>query len=606
VNLDQDFFSFLFRYGKKRKLKALHQKKDEAGAVYLSEIKEALTVYANAIFFRPIEIRETSDYPYLSGVKLFLPSFLAVGDSVEKNGEAYLLIVLHLHAIAQACPAHLKILPLSEDFEKVNTLIPNAIKFLAESFPNYEKMYSALTNNWSDSEKRLGPTSKEELAKIVEVGFDPRCMWGRLPRLTNVIDASSLEPEMREAPPERMTERESKTKGSIKKVELDEEKENIGQDVFHHFEKVETAEEYKGVQRETDGSDQMAEHADALDELNLENVTRSSKAAQSLYKTEIDMGFEVTDAKERELLDSSVEPFYYDEWDDKKRVYKKDWCRVLHFKGEASPSKVGGGNFYDECIKKRHSEIKKLKKKLIQLASEIRVEKKLFYGRNIDIDNVIRNACLRKHGNSGDQRYYQETKKRHRDMACLLLVDTSLSSDSWVQNRRILDVSLDALITFGEASQSLGDPIMVAGFNSNTRNDCKFIEWKSFDEPWSKFISSIDSIRPAGYTRIGPSLRHATKLLTDRKEKHKLLLVFTDGRPTDFDRYEGSYGLGDVRQAVREADREGVVCFALALDPSAKQFLPRLFGLGNFQILANLESLPEVLTKLYGKIAKRK
>lgn len=191
-------------------------------------------------------------------------------------------------------------------------------------------------------------------------------------------------------------------------------------------------------------------------------------------------------------------------------------------------------------------------------------------------------------------------------MACLLLVDTSLSSDSWVQNRRILDVSLDALITFGEASQSLGDPIMVAGFNSNTRNDCKFIEWKSFDEPWSKFISSIDSIRPAGYTRIGPSLRHATKLLTDRKEKHKLLLVFTDGRPTDFDRYEGSYGLGDVRQAVREADREGVVCFALALDPSAKQFLPRLFGLGNFQILANLESLPEVLTKLYGKIAKRK
>lgn len=606
MNLDQDFFSFLFRYGKKRKLKALHQKKDEAGAVYLSEIKEALTVYANAIFFRPIEIRETSDYPYLSGVKLFLPSFLAVGDSVEKNGEAYLLIVLHLHAIAQACPAHLKVLPLSEDFEKVNTLIPNAIKFLSESFPNYENMYSSLTRNWSDSEKRLSPTSKEELAKMDEVGFDPRCMWGRLPRLTNVIDASNLEPEMREAPPERMTERESKTKGSIKKVELDEEKENIGQDVFHHFEKVETAEEYKGVQRETDGSDQMAEHADALDELNLENVTRSSKAAQSLYKTELDMGFEVTDAKERDLLDSSVEPFYYDEWDDKKRVYKKDWCRVLHSKGEASPPKVGGGNFYDECIKKRHLEIKKLKKKLIQLASEIRVEKKLFYGRNIDIDNVIRNACLRKHGNSGDQRYYQETKKRHRDMACLLLVDTSLSSDSWVQNRRILDVSLDALITFGEASQSLGDPIMVAGFNSNTRNDCKFIEWKSFDEPWSKFISSIDGIRPAGYTRIGPSLRHATKLLTDRKEKHKLLLVFTDGRPTDFDRYEGSYGLGDVRQAVREADREGVVCFALALDPSAKQFLPRLFGLGNFQILANLESLPEVLTKLYGKIAKRK
>lgn len=606
MNLEQDFFSFFFRFSKKRKLKVLDQKKDEAGAVHLAEIKEALTIYANAIFFMPIELRETNDYPYVSGVKVFLPPFLAIGNSVEKNVEAYQLIVLHLFAIAKACPAHLKVLPLQEEIEKINLLIPNAIKSLSEAFPNYYEMYSSLTKNWTESEKRLAIASKEELEKIVSIGFEPRCLWGRLPRLTNIIDASSLEPEMREALPERMTERKSKTTGSIKKIELDEEKENIGQDVFHHFEKVETAEEYKGVQRDTDGSDQLAEHADALDELNLENVVRSSKAAQSLYKTEIDMGFEVTDLKEKDITDSSVECFYYDEWDDKKRAYKKDWCRVLHSKGEAHLTKEDNGKFYDECVKKRHLEIKKLKKKLIQLASEIRVEKKLFFGRSIDIDNVIRNTCMRKNGNSGDQRYYQETKKRHRDMACLLLVDTSLSSDSWVQNRRILDVSLDALITFGEASQSLGDPIMVAGFNSNTRNDCKFIEWKSFDEPWSKFVSSIDNIKPAGYTRIGPSIRHATKLLTDRKEKHKLLLIFTDGRPTDFDRYEGNYGLGDVRQSVREADRDGVVCFALALDPSAKQFLPRLFGLGNFQILANLELLPEVLTKLYGKLAQRK
>ena len=208
--------------------------------------------------------------------------------------------------------------------------------------------------------------------------------------------------------------------------------------------------------------------------------------------------------------------------------------------------------------------------------------------------------CDRKHGNSGDQRYYQETKKRHRDMSTLLLVDTSLSSDSWVQNRRILDVALDALITFGEAAQSLGDPIMVAGFNSNTRNDCKFIEWKDFNEPWFQFTQNIGNIRPAGFTRIGPSIRHSTKLLLERKEKHKLLLVFTDGRPTDFDRYD----VGDVRQAIREAEREGVICFAIAIDPTAKQFLPRLFGLGNFEILKNLESMPDILTQLYTKLSK--
>ena len=81
-------------------------------------------------------------------------------------------------------------------------------------------------------------------------------------------------------------------------------------------------------------------------------------------------------------------------------------------------------------------------------------------------------------------------------------------------------------------------------------------------------------------------------------------MIFTDGRPTDFDRYEGSYGLGDVRQAIREAERDGVICFAIAIDPTAKQFLPRLFGLGNYEILKNLESMPDILTQLYTKISK--
>lgn len=606
MSLDQDFFSYIFNFGKRRKIIALGQKKELLNAINLAEIKDAMTIFASAIFAKPIEIRESNDFPYISGVKIFLPPFLALGNTYEKNVGAYQILVLHLSMMSRFFPPSSNSLPIHAEFEKMNSFIPEAIEILTKEFPNYAELYELVTGNWSDEDKRLTFFTKEQLIQDDVIGFNPHSLWGKLPRLSNVIDSSNMEPEIREANSERMTERVSKTKGSIKKVELDENKENIGSAVFHHFEKVETAEEYKGIQRDTDGADQMAQHADALDELNLENVVRSSKAAQSLYKTELDMGFEVTDAVGDNSVPPEAEVSFYDEWDDKKRAYKKNWCRVLHSKSEPDTKNDNDGKFYSDVLIKRSREINKLKKKLIQLATEVKIEKKLFYGRSIDIDNVIRNTCMRKHGNSGDQRYYQETKKRHRDMACLLLVDTSLSSDSWVQNRRILDVSLDALITFGEASQSLGDPVMVAGFNSNTRNDCKFIEWKGFDDPWSKFVSTVDSIRPAGYTRIGPSIRHATKLLADRKEKNKLLLIFTDGRPTDFDRYEGNYGLGDVRQAIREADREGVICFALALDPSAKQFLPRLFGLGNFQIMSNLESMPDLLTKLYAKLAKAK
>lgn len=595
MDLNQGLVSLLFRWRKNRRHQLLESEKELRHSINLIEIKDALTLFASAVFAKPIEIRETEDLPYVSGLKLFLPSFIGVAKGFEKNYEAYQILVLHLFAINKLSPPVTVPDSLENELLKIKELEGKASQILADLYPLYpEKVEGILANLIVAPEDGL--TQKT-------VGFQSKILWGRLPRKVNLIEGSSAESELREALPQR-SERKSLKKGSVKKVELDE-KENLGEDVFHSFEKIETAEEYKGIQRGTDGEDELAQHADALDELNLEDVIRSSKTAKSLYKTDIDMGFEIADLKDPNVPSTLEKVFLYDEWDEKKQTYKKNWCRIVHSKiNENTSGEAATQKSYLSGLKDRKVEIDKLKRQLIQLASEIKIEKKLLSGRNIDIDNVIRNHCMRKSGSHGDQRYYQETKKKHRDLACLLLLDTSLSSDAWVQNRRILDVSLEALLVFGEAAASLGDPIMVAGFHSNTRNDCRFNEWKSFEEPWQRFRTQVDSIVPSGYTRIGPAIRHATELLLQRPEKHKLMLIFTDGRPTDFDRYEGSYGLGDVRQAVREADRQGVVSFAMALDPSAKQFLPRLFGLGNFQILPNIEQLPLALAKFYGKIAK--
>jgi len=602
LDIQQDLFSYLFRWRKRNKENALAARKAAHEAVELDEVRESLSYFASAIFGIPLELRTTVEFPYISGNKLFLPSFLALKTSSQINYDAYHLLVLHLWAISTLIPIGQSSLSAYEDYLQVNSKITEAQTLLMEMFPNYRELYEVMIETWSEEEKRL-QAPKEKLFKFpTEMGFDPRVIWGRCPRATHFIESDDSVPEERTAFPEVTSERKSKSKGEVKKISFDEDKDNIGQDVFHHFEKVETAEEYTGGVRETDGADDMAAHADALDELNIEEVIRSKKGAHSLYKSELDMGFIMSDLQEESAIGPKDEVFQYDEWDEKKRIYRKDWCRVTH------RTETPGENYRTKSLKtiiqERAIEINKLKKKLIQLSSEVKVIKKLFYGRSIDIDNVIRITCRRKNGDSSDQRFYQETRKHHRDMACLLLVDTSLSSDSWVQNKRVLDVSLEALMIFGEATATLGDAVMVAGFNSNTRHDCKFLEWKSFEEPWSKFMDQVDGISPAGYTRIGPALRHATHLLSQRKERHKLLLLFTDGRPTDFDKYEGQYGLGDVRQAVREADRQGIVTFALTVDPAAKHFLPKLFGLGNFQILQNVQTLPDSLAKLYLRMAK--
>jgi nitric oxide reductase NorD protein len=51
----------------------------------------------------------------------------------------------------------------------------------------------------------------------------------------------------------------------------------------HNFEKVETADEHSGVWRDFDGEDELEDHQEALDELNMKFVVRVDDIAHSIY-----------------------------------------------------------------------------------------------------------------------------------------------------------------------------------------------------------------------------------------------------------------------------------------------------------------------------------
>jgi nitric oxide reductase NorD protein len=89
-----------------------------------------------------------------------------------------------------------------------------------------------------------------------------------------------------------------------------------------------------------------------------------------------------------------------------------------------------------------------------------------------------------------------------------------------------------------------------------------------------------------------------------RAEK-RLLLLISDGKPTDYDLYEGRYGVGDVRMALREAQRREVQTHALAVDAIARDYLPALFGEGGWHILPKPDQLLEALTAVYGRLTTR-
>ena len=103
--------------------------------------------------------------------------------------------------------------------------------------------------------------------------------------------------------------------------------------------------------------------------------------------------------------------------------------------------------------------------------------------------------------------------------------------------------------------------------------------------------------RPTGSPpgRTGAAIRHATSLLMAQPAAHRLLLLLSDGKPTDVDVNEGKYGLEDTRQAVAEARLQGVSPFCLTVDRRAAAYLPAIFGARQYGLLPRPELLPAVL-----------
>ncbi|HIH2762285.1 MAG TPA: VWA domain-containing protein [Candidatus Azoamicus sp.] len=93
---------------------------------------------------------------------------------------------------------------------------------------------------------------------------------------------------------------------------------------------------------------------------------------------------------------------------------------------------------------------------------------------------------------------------------------------------------------------------LIATFYSNTRHDCTYNIIKNTKE---KEIKNIKNINPNGYTRIGPAIRHSIKKLKTNKSKKKIILIITDGNPTDYDEYEGIYGINDIKMAIKEGEK---------------------------------------------------
>ena len=329
-------------------------------------------------------------------------------------------------------------------------------------------------------------------------------------------------------------------------------------------------------------------HAEDLDE-----ITIGQKQANLSARIKMDL----------ELLpDTTViyplgKGHYIDEWDYLKSDYLVKYVRIL--------PQIMTNVVPIELPLRLKKTVRKIQNELDLLQLNRIKNDHLPYGDEINMDSWIE---YRSHQNKSmhHQNFYTTFEKKTRDMSTLILADISLSTEGGItQEVRIIDVIKDSLMVFSEALEKLQDKFAIYTFSSLQNKKVYFNIIKNFKEPYSNLIRGrVEAIKPQYYTRMGSAIRESTKILDKQQSSNKLLLIISDGKPNDEDRYDGRYGIEDTKKALEEAKRKGITPFCITVDMDAKEYLGYLFGRDGYAIVRNGQKLPKVLTDVYINLTK--
>ena len=337
--------------------------------------------------------------------------------------------------------------------------------------------------------------------------------------------------------------------------------------------------------------------------------------------------------------------FRYDEWSYRERRYLRAHCRVLEAR------LAGDALDYLLDVKTRHAALAREVTRQFRAIRDDAWEQvpRSRDGEELDLDALVDAVVDRRAGGAGNElRVYRRRARVRRDIATVLLLDMSASTDTripdparsssspagdaadddderfptvWgtfarrtatpaapaVPARRVIDVAKESLALMGDALDAIGDDWAVYGFSGRGPEQVEFYVAKDFDEPaLPRTWAGIAAIEPRHYTRMGPAIRHAVRRLVARPARTKLLIIVSDGYPQDQDygpdRRDERYGIEDTAMALREAARASVQPFCVTIDRAGHDYLRRMCAPNRYLVIDEVAALAASLSRVYRAI----
>ncbi|KYG70129.1 hypothetical protein AZI85_15710 [Bdellovibrio bacteriovorus] len=526
----------------------------------LENLKFRLEILASFNWGQSVQIISVDDAAFFDGHRLYLPEKVYSKKGSSACETYYLFSTLLLTA-----PIH--------NYESLN----DVLIFLNSRYPGFESL--------QDQAHRYFPEYFAEGVSKSSLG-----PWGGRDFTKEDTRALPVEGRMQVLSEEKTSAHESvRMKRTRKLQKLNEfNNEQDENPLVHAFEKVFTLDQFKGGRKKVDSSDDLDEHKNALTELKVDSTVHSEQSSRAYLRVDLQEGLENISTSEPTL---NAQIHLYPEWNYRHHTFKKDWVQLF----ECGPQKEGEKSVNSPEM---NTEEKKvcgiLKNRFVIDLNQRLLKRGIVEGNEIDIDRLVDFQVDRFIGETPQEKVYQNKELARSDSAILILVDRSLSTDSWVGDHRVLDMELSCLKILANLLPELPVTWGAASFYSNTRREVHF-DWLRPMSNKSTEFAGLDDIRPTGSTRLGPVIRHAVEVFSKIKSRRKMVLFLSDLKPTDFDFYEGVYGVSDFRKAVSEARSEGIGFHMLGFSSDSLDAVKKYFSVDEYECIADPTKTKEAL-----------
>ena len=300
----------------------------------------------------------------------------------------------------------------------------------------------------------------------------------------------------------------------------------------------------------------------------------------------------VSQSEEAEII--SLQP----EFDYKSGRENYNWCKIKKYNFN-NKSNYYLNNYLFENLK-TVSNIKNLIESS-KISQPVKLKKQQD-GEELDLDSCIESVIEIKRGSTPSNNIYKKTNREGRDLLVSILVDISESTNDFIKNtnKTIFSSIIEATGILSEAINKTGDDFSLSTFCSNKRDDVRYWKIKDFKDKLSQnHINKLESMKPGLSTRLGAAVRQAGDELVSKTNYRKLLLIISDGEPSDIDVEDNEYLIEDAKYAVRRLAYNGVDVFCVGVESESNKNLSRIFGNKNYVIIKSASELPKKLPLIY-------